>query len=170
MRPSTKIGATLSTAALGAATVLGGAGVAQAQSLGSLGSSAEADLTLELEAATDVAANGTLANNTETDLTCYVGVADEEAIADAAAGAADVEILEAYFAGLSAGVAVTSALAVDAGESAEWAVALDEEADFTAGALAFCEGGEGDDAVETFVVDYEPSGLLGSLNMGSLGS
>lgn len=46
MRLSTKIGATFSTAALGAATVLGGAGVAQAQSLGSLGSSAEADLTL----------------------------------------------------------------------------------------------------------------------------
>lgn len=65
---------------------------------------------------------------------------------------------------------MTSALAVDAGESAEWAVVLDEEADFTAGASAFCEGGEGDDAVETFVVDYEPSGLMGSLNMGSLGS
>ncbi|MFJ5871986.1 hypothetical protein ACIQD2_12675 [Dietzia maris] len=170
MRLSTKIGATLSTAALGAATVLGGAGVAQAQSLGSLGSSAEADLSLELEAATDVAANGTLTNNTETDRTCYIGVADEETVASAAAGAADVEDLEAYFAGLSAGVAVTGPLLVDAGGSVDWDVVLDEEADFTAGALAFCEGGEGDDAVETFVVDYEPSGLMGSLNMGSLGS
>ena len=170
MRLSTKIGATLSTAALGAASVLGGAGVARAQSLGSLGSSAEADLTLELEAATDVAANGTLANNTETDLTCYVGVAGEEAIADAAAGAADVEDLETYFAGLSVGEVVTAPLAVDAGATVEWDVVLDEEADSTAGALAFCEGGAGDDAVETFVVDYEPSGLLGSLDMGSLGS
>jgi hypothetical protein len=170
MRLSTKIGATLSTAALGAATVLGGAGVAQAQSLGSLGSSAEADLTLALEAATDAAANGTLMNNTETDLTCYVGVAGEEAIADAAAGAAGEENLEAYFAGLAVGEVVTAPLAVGAGETVEWDVVLDGEADFTAGALAFCEGGTGDDAVETFVVDYEPSGLMGSLNMGSLGS
>lgn len=166
MRLSTRIGATISTAALGVAAALGGAGVAQAQSLGSLGPSEEAELELALTAAGDAAAEGTLANNTETDLVCYVGVADATTVATAEAGAEDVDDLGAYFAGLAAGSAVTPPLAVEAGASVQWSVVLDAEKDFRAGALAYCEGGD----VETFTVDFESGGLLGSLDMGSLGS
>lgn len=166
MRLSTKIGATISSAALGVAAALGGAGVAQAQSLGSLGQDVEAELELAITNADAAGAEGTLTNNTEFDLECYVGVAGADVVTAAAEGAADVGDLGDYFAGLAASADVTGPLSVAAGGSVDWDVVIGAEEDFRAGAIAYCEGGDD----EGFAVDFEAGGFLGSLDMGSLGS
>ena len=172
MRLSTKLGASLSTVALGAAAALGGAGVAQAQSLGSLGSSAEApDLVLTISEANEAGALGTLTNNTERDLTCYVGVGDATTLAENEDGLADAEDQEAYLRDLYADLADDPTFNFDttgevaAGETAEWSVELTADADYAAGALAFCDP-LGD---PLYAIDYESTGT-GSLDMGSLGS
>lgn len=172
MRLSTKIGASISTAALGAAAVLGGAGVAQAQSLGSLGSSAPDAVTLTVAGDTE-AVGGEITNNTEADLTCLIAVSDAEVIsgiegavndgdsyADAVAENNDA-MQEANGEGKNA---QALGLVVPANDSIEWEGigSYGPAADYRSGAVANC----GDEVAFA----YESGGLFGSLDMGSLGS
>ena len=170
MRLSTKLGASISTAALGAAAVLGGAGVAQAQSLGSLGSSAPAGVTLTVAGDTE-AVGGEITNNTDGALTCTIGVSNAEVISAIENGIDD----ETSFDEANAAVAEERAAAnllgqnalavatVPAGETVTWSGAgYGPDEDFRAGAAAKC----GDEVAFA----YESGGLFGSLNMGSLGS
>lgn len=171
MRLSTKLGASVSTAALGAAVVFGGAGVAQAQSLGYLGSSDPAPIVLTVSGDVD-GVGGTITNNTEASLTCYVIVSDAKVISavendidggmtfaeafamnDDAFQAANAEGKNAY----SVGVLVL------VGETEVWTgIGIGPDADYRAGAVASCG--------EEIAFAYEPGGIFGSLDMGSLGS
>ncbi|WP_010542196.1 hypothetical protein [Dietzia alimentaria] len=165
----TRFSGIAATAALGAATVLGGAGIAQAGSLGSLtaGSSAPAPLVLDLEDAGKEKANGTLTNDTEEALECTVILGNSKAVAgEEAAVAADATHDVQPFAGQFAFV---PGIQVPANGSADWDVTYTELADDpVAGAGAFC-GDAGKDRLHAF--DYESDGT-GSLDnvLGSLGS
>ena len=164
----TRFSGIAATAALGAASVLGGAGIASAQSLGSLtaGSSGPAPLVLDLEDAGTEKANGTLTNNTEKALECDIIVGDSKTLSDAETALAadattDVSTL--------AGFGFVPALAVKANDSAEWDVTYTKlSADPIAGAVAYC-GDAGTERLHAF--DYEADGT-GSLDgvLGSLGS
>lgn len=171
MRLSTKLGASISTAALGAAAALGGAGVAQAQSLGSLGSSAPDAVTLTVAGDTE-AVGGEITNNTDGALTCLIRVSDAEVISNVENAIDDettfTEAWDRFDAEIQAANAENkNALAqseVDAGETVTWegTGSYGPEADYRSGAVATC----GDE----IAFAYEPGGLLGSLEMGSLGS
>lgn len=171
MRLSTKFSASISTAALGAAAVLGGAGVAQAQSLGSLGSSAPDGVTLTVAGDTE-AVGGEITNNTEDGLTCTIAVSDAEVISAIEDSIADGDTyVEAVAANNDAlqeanadGKNALAGGALAAGETIEWAGAgsYGPDADFRAGAVAVC-GAE-------IAFAYESGGIFGSLDMGSLGS
>ncbi|AWH93136.1 hypothetical protein [Dietzia lutea] len=169
MRLSTKIGATLSTAALSGAAVLGGAGVAQAQSLGSLGSSDPAPVVLTVAGDED-AVGGTISNNTEEAVTCTITVSDAEVMSDIEAvfnegttiGEA-IDVSADFIAAGFEGKNTVTTVDVAANDTEVWAgnATYNPEADFRAGASAQC-GEEGAFA-------YEPGGVFGSLSMGSLG-
>lgn len=181
----TRFSGIVATTALGAATVLGGAGIAQAQSSGSLGSltagsSAEetpAPLVLDLADAGKDGANGTLTNNTEDSLSCYVAVTTAEKAAEAEELLApddavlSLSVLQELVQGAPFGFV---AAPVEAENSAEWTVAVNgAEKDFRAGAMAICDP-TGD--APSYAFDYEDededeaaNGSLGNV-LGSLGS
>ena len=171
MRLTTKLGASISTAALGAAAVLGGAGVAQAQSLGSLGSSAPDAVTLTVAGDTE-GVGGEITNNTEADLTCVIRVTDADVMSDVEnAIDEDTTFTEAWAqydddiqAANAEGKNALASATVAAGASVEWTGvgSYDPEADYRSGAVATC----GDEVAFA----HEPGGLFGSLDMGSLGS
>lgn len=175
----TRFGAALSTSFLASAMALGGAGVAQAQSLGSLTGSLESD-PIELTVSGDtVSVGGTITNNAETDMTCLIGVIDAGVMRqyqaliesgnspDAAATALADEFDEAGAAGTSA----SDDVFVAAGDTVAWngeGRDYSPSEDAVLGAAAHCDV-EGV-ADEQFAFAYESAGLLGSLDMGSLGS
>lgn len=172
MRLSTKLGASISTAALGAAAVLGGAGVAQAQSLGSLGSSAPDAVTLTVAGDTE-GVGGEITNNTDSALTCNIGVSTAEVISAIENGIDDETSFDEANAAVATERAAANALGqnalalsvtVPAGETVTWTGggSYGPAKDFRAGAAANC----GDEVAFA----YEPGGLFGSLDMGSLGS
>ena len=179
MRLSTKLGASMSAAALGSAVVLGGAGIAQAQSLdaasAALGSADAPEFVLTVEGDED-AVGGEIANNTDAPVTCDITAtsadaagAIEEAFADGSNLGDAIGAAEEY---LAAGVAGQNAFAgdvvVDALGTETWVGADFEDTvygpdeDYLAGAVAQC-----DDEV---VFAYESDALFGSLDMGSLQS
>ncbi|MEV8223696.1 hypothetical protein AB0P16_14710 [Dietzia maris] len=171
MRLSTKLGASISTAALGAAAVLGGAGVAQAQSLGSLGSSEPDAVTLTVAGDMEGVA-GEITNNTDGALTCTIGVSNAEVISAIENGIDDETSFDEANDAVAtereaANVLGQNALAfatVPAGETVTWSGigSYGPAEDFRAGAAADC----GDE----IAFAYESGGLFGSLDMGSLGS
>lgn len=172
MRLSTKLGASVSTAALGAAVVLGGAGVVHAQSLGSLGSSDPAPVVLTVSGDED-SVGGEITNNTTGPLTCAIYVSHADVIAAVerdfngdmtfaqAIAANQDEFDDANELGQNAFVVE----AVLAGATDEWTGGgtYGPDEDVRAGAAANCGG-------DNVAFAYEPGGLFGSLNMGSLGS
>lgn len=171
MRLSTKLGASLSAAALGSAVVLGGAGIAQAQSSGSLGSSDPAPVVLTVSGDTE-AVGGEITNNTDGELTCGLAVMDAEVMAELeklvaggmsvveASAELDDKVQESNAEGKNALGSVT----VEAGETTDWegVGSYGPETDPRSGAVAVC----GDEVAFA----YESGGLFGSLDMGSLGS
>lgn len=175
MRTYTKIGASISTAALGAAAALGGAGVAQAQSLGSLGSSDPAPVVLTVAGDTE-GVGGTVTNNTDEAVTCGVIVSDAQVISAVEDDFGDDVTLEQAFAanndalqaangeGKNAVAGIPVGFEVAAGATEEWTGigSYGPEVDFRAGAAVEC----GDEVAFA----YESGGLFGSLDMGSLGS
>lgn len=173
------------TAVLGAATVFGGAGIAQAQSLDSLipGSSAPQGIGLTLDVATTKAASGTITNNTDVTLESCTGlVSSAEAVRD---------IEAAYKKGIEVGSELPQELvdvlmAADAkghnwragsanpipiGKTADWTgskVGPRATEDYQAGVLIQCQVGGYEDPTFVYAFDYE-SGPAGSLDLGSLG-
>ena len=152
MRLSAKLGASLSAAALGSAVVLGGAGIAQAQSagsLGSLGSSDPAPVVLTVEGDKD-SVSGTITNNT----------GDGKTVKEAS-----TELDEAVQKSNSEGKnALALGVAVAANDTADWdgVGSYGPAEDYRSGAVATC----GDEVAFA----YESTGAFGSLDMGSLGS
>lgn len=155
---------------------MGGAGIAQAQSLGSLtGSLGSADV--ELTVASDAeGVAGEVTNNTKAALTCGIVVMDAgvmkkfeaavvggDTVTEAAANL-KTEIDASNAAGKNAGAVAR----VPAGETKKWTGdgSYDPVGDPNSGAVAVC--GEGEDQVVAFA--FESTGLFGSLDMGSLGS
>lgn len=174
MRLSAKLGASLSAAALGSAVVLGGAGIAQAQSagsLGSLGSSDPAPVVLTVEGDKDSVA-GTITNNTGEEITCTVAVMDASVIAQIEGLVADgktvmeaaTELDEAVQKSNSEGKNALAGVAVPANDTADWdgVGSYGPAEDYRSGAVAAC----GDEVAFA----YESTGAFGSLDMGSLGS
>lgn len=175
MRLSAKLGASLSAAALGSAVVLGGAGIAQAQSagsLGSLGSSDPAPVVLTVEGDKD-SVGGTITNNTGEAITCTVAVMDASVIAQIEGLVADgktvkeasTELDEAVQKSNSEGKnALALGVAVAANDTADWdgVGSYGPAEDYRSGAVATC----GDEVAFA----YESTGAFGSLDMGSLGS
>lgn len=175
MNLSTKLSASLSAAALGSAVVLGGAGIANAQSSGSLGSSGPDAVVLTV-AGDGEEVGGTIANNTSESLNCSIVVSDsrvisaveddfggETSLAEAFAENNDA-LQEANGEGKNAIWGIPVPIAVPANSEVDWTGAgYSPTADYRAGAAADCGG-------DNVAFAYEPGGLFGSLDMGSLGS
>lgn len=161
----------MATAALGAAVVLGGAGVAQAQSSDSLGSSGPAPVVLTVEGDKD-SASGTITNNTAAEVNCEVFTSNAELIAaiedDFSPTVTVVQAAQmnatAYNAAQTAGQnANIDDIAVGPNATAPWsAPGINATADYRAGAVVQCG--------TNVAFAYESGGLFGSLDMGSLGS
>lgn len=152
--------------------ILGGAGIANAQegSLGSLtGSLDSGPVGLTVAGGEDELA-GEITNTTELPLTCDVTALDADVMEDVEAEVNNGAELDAALADAAEGdIDVTAdAVNVPEGESVEWAGTgvYDPEVAPAAGAVAEC--GEGENAVTVFA--YESTGILGSLDMASLGS
>lgn len=181
----TRFSGIAATVALGAATVLGGAGVAQAQSSGSLGSltagsSAPAPLELTLDEADKDGAQGTFTNKTtQTVENCIVAVSDAEVVRDIEAAHKKGTEINPLPANLDKKLQDANALhqnwlavgvGADAGKTAPWTGAqgaVKADKDYQAGAFVRCVV----DGKDTFAFAYEPGGT-GSLSnvFGSLGS
>lgn len=160
--------------ALGAASLVGGAGIAQAQSLdtGSFSAASEAQRALSLSFASAGAdgAAGMLVNNTDVDVECEVLVGPAPLIRSleehlAAGGGMDgpAGYEDALAAATSAGAVGIDLLGLSAGEAGGWEVELSATADFDAGAMALC----GHDYLYVYEFAYE-SAAGGSLELGSL--
>lgn len=169
MQITSKPAAILASSALAASVILGGAGVANAQgSLDSLtGSLNASDVELTVAGSEDGLA-GEITNNTEEPLACDVTVLDAEVMELVESSVAEGDTLADALDGAAESTIDDGAdnVAVAAGESVPWAGSddsYDAETAPDAGAVADC--GE-----EMIVFAYESSGLLGSLDMGSLGS
>lgn len=176
-----RIGAFVASTALAAATILGGAGIASADPLGSLGSSAAAEgpaLELTLDEADVEATSGTIVNLTEDEATsCVVAVSDADVVEQYEAYYAANEALPAV--GSDAEVAMQEAnalgqnwlalgLSVDAEDSADWVGsqgATPAADDYRAGAFVQCEI----DGEQQVAFAYEPAGFIGSVE-GVIGS
>ena len=178
----TRFSSFAATAALGAATVLGGAGIAQANPLGSLtaGSSAQEDTTVEttpdlavtITEADEKGGKGTFTNNTDVP-GCYIALANEEAAgelkADVEAGTSAKELLKKYKSNENL---VFDTLTVEKGATENWVLTFDKafEDDFAATAIGFCQAGsERFVTIVTESVDEEAPGSLDGV-LGSLGS
>ena len=182
----TRFSSFAATAALGAATVLGGAGIAQADSLGSLtaGSSAPAPLVLNLDEANKDGAKGSFTNQTEAEVkSCTVTVSTAEFVRkldDLNSGGKDIasskwtdELSAEYaLAGAAGQNFQANDLDAEAGKEKAWTGTKVGEAttaeDYQAGAWVQCMVGE---KVE-YAFDYEEEASTGSLDniLGSLGS
>ena len=179
----TRLGAVASAAVLAAATVLGGAGAANAsvstdslENLGDLenlipgdlfpGDDLGFDVVLALDPVEgaedgDLDVTGTVAHELEeTTLDCTVTVADAADVQEAQQQNAAGEEFELD------GTA-TPAVAVEAGEHADWAVTVeDAPEDFTAAAAVQCENTDNaEDTHVAFAYQATEADLLGSLEI-----
>ncbi|KAA0918342.1 hypothetical protein [Dietzia sp. ANT_WB102] len=180
------------TAALGAATVLGGAGIAQAQSSGSLGSLMPSSSAPDTEAPNEdpvskvgleitdtdlTGGKGTLTNNTGKKTSCWVVFGEKSNIETLADEAADADLAELRTLLQSVDerddVALQSFQYADEladGAEVEWDVTFEKpfEAEFVAGALALCNANDPSFAT-AYDAEDDSTGSLSNV-FGSLGS